>query len=69
MATDDFEARAEARRKSWRGGVAHSHAEMAERDFEFWAELAPEQRVAAVFELMEQLRVLGGDHGPAPRLD
>ena len=39
---------------------------MADRDFEFWAELTPEERFTAVFELMDQLRLLGGDHGPAP---
>ena len=69
MRDEDFEARAAERRKHWRGGVVRSHEEMAARDLEFWAAMTPEQRLAAVFELMEQLRLLGGDDGPAPRLD
>ncbi len=69
MRDEDFETRAAERRKRWRGGVAHSHADMAARDLEFWAAATPEERLAAVFELMEQLRLLGGNDGTAPRLD
>jgi hypothetical protein len=69
-AVDDDERarRAEARRKGWSGGVARSFAEMEEIDLEFWLSATPAERIRAVTELIAQMRWIGGERGPAPRL-
>src|SRR5262245_38635526 len=68
MSMRDADARAAARRATWQGGVARSFREMEDVDLDFWLSATPEVRVGAVWELMEELRALQGDDGPAPRL-
>jgi hypothetical protein len=47
------QARAEQRRRTWRGGVAKID-EMETLDDAFWAAMSPEQRVIAVWELSRE---------------
>lgn len=61
-------ARAEHRRRTWTGGVAHSFEEMEELDLDFWLAATSSERMCAVCTLMDELRLLKGDHGPTPRL-
>ena len=61
-------ARADARRRKWRGGVARSFDEMATRDLDFWLAMAPEERLKMVWSLVEEALALKGDDGPPPRL-
>ena len=60
--------RAEARRRTWSGGVVRSFEEMEEVDLEFWLRATPEQRIRAVTELIVEMSWIGGERGPAPRL-
>jgi hypothetical protein len=62
------EDRAEARRRSWSGGVAtpQTHSAM---DREFWRTASGEQRLAAVWEMAEQQWHYEHPNGPALRLD
>jgi hypothetical protein len=68
VAGSTFDARAAARRASWRGGVARSFAEMEEADLDFWLAATSIERVRAVMLLMDELRSVAGDDGPPPRL-
>lgn len=61
-------ARAEARRRTWTFGVAHSPLEMDRADLEFWLSASPAERIRGMTELIEEMRWLEGDHGPPPRL-
>jgi hypothetical protein len=47
------QARAEQRRRTWRGGIVKL-ADMDVVDDEFWAAMSPEQRVVAVWELSKE---------------
>ncbi len=60
--------RADLRRKTWTGGVAHSFAEMDEQDLHFWLSMAPSERVLAMWSLVEDSLALKEFRGPAPRL-
>ena len=60
--------RAERRRRTWSGGVAHSFAEMDEIDLQFWLRATPAERVRAVTELIDEMRAMMGEDGPTPRL-
>jgi hypothetical protein len=60
--------RAALRRATWTGGVAHSFAEAEAMDLEFWLAATPSQRVQGVTELIQDMQAIGGDSGPAPRL-
>jgi len=62
------EKRAEERRRTWRGGVARSFDEMAEVDLEFWLAMTPEDRLRAMWSLVEDQLALQGQNGPPPRL-
>jgi hypothetical protein len=58
--------RAERRRALWTGGVAKI-SEMEQVDAAFWAGTSPEQRLRAIWSIVEDSLALGGDHGPTPR--
>jgi hypothetical protein len=60
--------RAEERRRTWTGGVAHGFAEMEKADLEFWMSATPEQRILGVTQLIDEMRGIRGDRGPTPRL-
>lgn len=60
--------RAAARRQTWTGGVAHSFAEMDQRDLEFWLAMTPAARVLAMWSLVEDSLAFAEHRGPAPRL-
>lgn len=47
------QARAEQRRRTWRGGIVKL-ADMEAVDDEFWGAMLPEQRVVAVWELSKE---------------
>jgi hypothetical protein len=59
--------RAERRRATWTGGVAKI-SEMEQVDAVFWAGTSGEQRLSSIWSIVEDSLVLGGDHGPTPRL-
>jgi hypothetical protein len=60
--------RANERRKMWIGGVAHDFSEMEEADLAFWMAATPAERVRGVTMLIDEMRVMGGEDGPTPRL-
>ena len=60
--------RAERRRRTWSGGVAHSFAEMDEIDLQFWLRATPAERVRAVTELALTIFEPRTNDGSAPRL-
>lgn len=62
------EARAEERRRTWKGGLAKSFSELDQIDLEWWMGATPAQRVRGVTQLMDEMRWMGGDSGPSPRL-
>lgn len=62
------EERAEARRKTWTGGVASSFVEMDERDLDFWLSMSPAERLRAMWSLVEDSLALQEQRGPTPRL-
>jgi len=62
------EKRAEERPRTWHGGVARSFDEMAEVDLEFWLAMTPEDRLRAMWSLVEDQLALQGQNGPPPRL-
>lgn len=61
-------ARAQARRQTWSGGVARSFEQMAEIDLDFWLAMTPEQRLLAMWSLVEEGLALEGNDGAPPRL-
>jgi hypothetical protein len=63
---DAFEQRAARRRATWRGGVAHSWAELEDRDIEFWQSATPSARLNAMWQLLVDAWVIKGKHGPPP---
>ena len=65
---DDAATRAARRRAEWAGGVARSFEEMDEVDLDFWVATTPEQRVRAMWSIVEDALALKGHRGPAPRL-
>lgn len=65
---DEREARAALRRKTWTGGVARSAEEADAYDLEFWMAATPAERIRGVTQLIDEMRRIGGDDGPAPRL-
>ncbi|HUY11681.1 MAG TPA: hypothetical protein VMV73_05415, partial [Candidatus Dormibacteraeota bacterium] len=64
---DAFEQRAKIRRETWRGFVAHSPAQAATFEREAVIAMTPEERVAAIWELV--LRMPWGSDGTEHRLD
>ncbi len=60
--------RAEARRRSWKGGVAKSFDEMERVDLDFWLSMSPRERLEMMWSLVEDSLALEGHDGPAPRL-
>ena len=62
------EERAEVRRTTWAGGLAHSHAAADAADLTFWREATPSQRFDAVVEMAIEAWVIKGGHGAPPRL-
>jgi hypothetical protein len=60
--------RAEERRRTWRGGVVHSFEEMADVDLDFWLAVTPEDRLRAMWSVVEDELALQGENGPPPRL-
>jgi len=60
--------RANERRKTWTGGVAHGFSEMQEADLAFWMAATPSERIRSVTMLIDEMRVMGGEDGPTPRL-
>jgi len=60
--------RAEERRRTWRGGVARSFEEMADVDLDFWLAMTPEDRLRAMWSVVEDELALQGENGPPPRL-
>lgn len=62
-----FEERAEARRRGWSGGRVDRRQSLA-ADVEFWQAATPEERVAAVWAMVEEAWTLEGHDGTPPRL-
>ena len=60
--------RAEERRRTWRGGLARSFEEMDEVDLDFWLAMTPEDRLRAMWSVVEDQLALQGENGPSPRL-
>jgi hypothetical protein len=60
--------RAEERRRTWRGGVARSFEEMDDIDLDFWLAMSPEDRLRAMWSVVEDVLALQGENGPPPRL-
>ncbi len=60
--------RAEERRRTWRGGVAHSFEEMEAVDLDFWLAMTPADRLRAMWSATEDQLALQGENGPSPRL-
>jgi hypothetical protein len=60
--------RAEERRRTWRGGVARSFEEMEDVDLDFWLDMTPEDRLRAMWSVVEDVLVMQGENGPPPRL-
>jgi hypothetical protein len=48
--------------------MVHSFAEMNEVDLDFWLATTPEQRVRAMWSIVEDTLALAGYRGPLPRL-
>jgi hypothetical protein len=65
---DDAASRAARRRAEWTGGVARSFQDMDAIDLAFWQRMTPEQRVRAMWSLVEDSLALEGRVGPPPRL-
>lgn len=55
------------RRQHFQSGVAHSQAEAAEQDRAFWAQLSAEQKLKALWQMVENYYRMGG--AGAPRFD
>jgi hypothetical protein len=64
----DREDHVERRRRTWTGGVVRSFAEMEEADLDWWMAATPAQRIRGLTELMAEMRWMGGERGPLPRL-
>jgi hypothetical protein len=64
----DADERRRLRRATWHGGVAHSFEEMERADLAFWLAMTPEDRLRAMWSIVEDTLALKGEHGPAPRL-
>jgi len=64
----DAAERAAARRRNWRGGVAHSVEEMERIDLEQWLGMSAANRLRSMWSLLEDSLVLEGERGPARRL-
>ena len=60
--------RATLRRATWSGGVVRSFAEAEEMDLEFWLAATPQERLRAVTQLNNEMRLMEGASGPPPRL-
>ena len=60
--------RADERRKTWTGGVAHGFSEMEAADLEFWMAATPGERIRGVTALLDDMRWMRGERGPTPRL-
>ncbi len=60
--------RTNQRAKAWTGGVAHGFSEMQDADLAFWMAATPSERIRGVTMLIDEMRVMGGDDGPTPRL-
>jgi hypothetical protein len=61
-------ARAEERRRTWQGGIARSFEAMADIDLDFWLGMTPEDRLRAMWSVVEDELALQGENGPPPRL-
>ncbi len=61
--------RADARRRTWTGGVAHSFAEMDEQDLDFWLSMASVDRLRTMWSLVEDSLAFQEQRGPALRLE
>lgn len=64
----EHEARAELRRRTWSGGVAHGFEEAERMDLEFWMAATPGERIRGVTQLIDDVRWMQNDAGPTPRL-
>jgi hypothetical protein len=62
------EERAEARRRTWKGGVAKSFEEAEQMDLLFWLAATPGERIRGVTQLIDDMRWMEGDRGSSPRL-
>jgi hypothetical protein len=60
---DEARKRAEARRKTWQGGLV-SAAEAGDADLSFWRKATDTQRLDAIWQLAVDSLVLSGHHGP-----
>lgn len=60
--------RTEARRREWQGGVVPP-GKRAQFDREFWMKATPAQRLAAVWEMAEQVWYAQGNRDAPLRLD
>lgn len=62
MLDEEFEKRAEARRKAgtW-GGITRSHQELARLDLAYWQQQSPVDRLCACWLIQEDLRALRSD--------
>jgi hypothetical protein len=65
---DRYRQRAQARRATWEGGVAASHAQMEEADLRFWQQASAADRLNAVWQMALEFWTLQGNDGPPPRL-
>jgi hypothetical protein len=65
---DDAASRAARRRAEWTGGVVRSFAEMDEVDLAFWRSTTAEQRIRAMWSIVEDALALKGHSGCPPRL-
>jgi hypothetical protein len=64
----EYEARAAERRARWAGGVARSHQDLEQIDFEFWQRASPTQRFDAIRQMAIESGVISREHGSAPGL-
>ena len=64
----NFQDRARRRREAMVGGVAHSHAELDELDFDFWQRTSPSERLEAVWQLAQDAMMIRAEKHAAPRL-
>jgi hypothetical protein len=65
----DAASRAEARRRTWTGGIVRSHAEMDEVSAEFWSKMTGEERLGCVFDMWdEQMTLQDPGHEATARL-
>jgi hypothetical protein len=60
--------RAEERRRTWTGGVAHSFAELDELDLASWQKVSKVDRVLTIWPLTLEALAFAGYDGPPPRL-